>query len=49
MTAEVGGDGRALAGALRLARFDRAGLALLDGTPDAALRSFRAALYAIPL
>lgn len=49
MTGEAGGDGRALAGALRLARFDRAGLALLDGTPEAALRSFRAALYAIPL
>lgn len=49
MSVDGGGDRRALAGALLLARFNRAGLALMGDTPDAAWRSFRAAFYALPL
>lgn len=49
MSVDGGGDRRALAGALLLARFNRAGLAMMGDTPEAALHSFRAALYALPL
>ena len=38
-----------LTGALRLARMDAGGLALLDATPAGALRSFRVALLVLPL
>lgn len=41
-------DLHALRGAIGLARFDPAGLAHFDGTPEDALRSFRAALYVLP-
>ena len=39
---------RSVFGVYRLARFDRSGLAFLDGTPTGAARSFYCALLLLP-